>query len=857
MKKILLTLVALAVIGGCQREEPFVESDEAQGLSGPEFTAQIETFGSETKTSLSGNSMVWSSGDQLAIFQGKDIADRYQVKDNCVGSGNGTFIFDANGKGTPSVDFDANIAVYPYEDDLICTPNKVDGEVASYTITGVTIPQKQTYLPSSFPDETFFMAAITDGLKDNSLYFKYLCGVLHLQLKGTEKITSIVLSGRNNEPLSGDATITIPNEGMPSLTMCAEADNGTGTYVYRTIMLDCGEGVQLSETEATSFFITVPTSVLLTQDKVIVQEDAFKKGFYLTITDYEGKTQRIDVANTYNKISRSYIHTMPEKKVETASSTAMVCQIKGNDIYVRSRDFEEQHDIYWQLKKAHTSNNRFFNISQIWTIPTTNADNSTTGRLFWKSASDDICPIQVWGEHVGGNHGYNCVDKLTVTGHGKTDTDIGSVWTDSDKNTYVLVFVYDKNTLGVVRYNKDDEDHQKGKMESNKGVVGTSLSHKSGATNTESISIMKQEKEQLWSCSNNHVLKLYVDGVERDLSTDGVILGDRVEILAEYSVIFVPAMLEYLMDNVGKINNDNYIDEQGNFLYYQNSDDIAESYYRLSTRYQFNRNGSVSQYHTYKICKTFDVGYGGLVQSAKLPENDPKIKTDTYKISYIGDPYIYTPDTMYDYLILHDSQKNTDAGNFKMYQSTWSNSNKVPYRYYQFTTEKAEKGMCLVYDRSIGWGQNEERLKHIVVEDNGYAGRYRWDTKKMYPAFFCEGTFEAGLTFDGLASRVPLYKYDEDLTAVSWYWLDGNEFNYETRQYDNYNCDDDAIILMIDSHKAIDKEIFLPAYMNNMKIKEVLDSKNVVCEQTQLDGRKLRYNTGGADYGYLVVRLSK
>jgi hypothetical protein len=42
-----------------------------------------------------------------------------------------------------------------------------------------------------------------------------------------------------------------------------------------------------------------------------------------------------------------------------------------------------------------------------------------------------------------------------------------------------------------------------------------------------------------------------------------------------------------------------------------------------------------------------------------------------------------------------------------------------------------------------------------------------------------------------------------------------------------------------------------------MKIKEVLDSKNVVCEQTQLDGRKLRYNTGGADYGYLVVRLSK
>ena len=107
MKKILYTIVALAAIVGCQREEPFVESDEAQEQSGLEFTAQIETFVNETKTSLSGNSVVWSSGDQLAIFQGKDIADRYQVKDNCVGSGNGTFFFDANGEGTPSVEFDS------------------------------------------------------------------------------------------------------------------------------------------------------------------------------------------------------------------------------------------------------------------------------------------------------------------------------------------------------------------------------------------------------------------------------------------------------------------------------------------------------------------------------------------------------------------------------------------------------------------------------------------------------------------------------------------------------------------------------------------------------------------------------
>ena len=91
MKKILFTLVALAASVGCQREEPFVESENGQESSGPVFTAQVEAFSTETKTGLDGNSLVWSSADQLAIFQGRDIADKYQVEDESIGSRNGTF----------------------------------------------------------------------------------------------------------------------------------------------------------------------------------------------------------------------------------------------------------------------------------------------------------------------------------------------------------------------------------------------------------------------------------------------------------------------------------------------------------------------------------------------------------------------------------------------------------------------------------------------------------------------------------------------------------------------------------------------------------------------------------------------
>lgn len=793
MKKILFTLVALAASVGCQREEPFVESENGQESSGPVFTAQVEAFSTETRTGLDGNSLVWSSADQLAIFQGRDIADKYQVEDESIGSRNGTFSIVANGEGISSVDFDANIAVYPYEDNLTCTPTIVDGNVTSYTITGVTIPSVQTYVPGSFSEESFLMAAITNGLNDTGLNFKNLCGILHLQLTGTANVKSIEICGNDNEKLSGDATITISKGAAPSLEMSESA----GT----TVLLDCGEGVQLSENEETLFYITVPPT-------------AFEKGFHMVVKDVDGRIDRVATIEG-NSVGRSYIHTMPNILTET-EEPSMICYINGNYIYVRAKSFDDQNDIYWMTEKISKSYNGFFNLRSISTCPTTNADNKpTANNKLWKSTSDDICPIQVWGEHVGGNHGYNCVDKLTVPDHGKTDADIGSVWTDSGGNTYVLVFVYDANTLGVVRYN--EEMKTTGKMECKAGV-DTPLSHKSGATNTAAISVKSQSKEQLRICSNNHSLKLYVDGIEKDLNTNAIYHGDRIEFLAVYDVIFVPAMLEYLMANVGKNTKDSQHDEK-----------IQDHYYRLSTRYQFNRNGSITQYHTYTIYKTFDVGYGGLVQSGRFAENDPK------NTSYIGNPYIYTPDTIYDDLICH----NTTDTEYKMFQNTWRDSNKVPYRYFQFSDDKADKGMCLAYDRSVGWGLNEERLKHIDVKNNGYAGRYRQNTKKMYPAFFCGGGFKAGLSFDGVACRIPLRKHDEDLTAMGWYWLG------------------DDIVLMIDSHKAVDKDIFLPAYMNGMQI-EVLDrTGSVECVQSHISDRKLRYNTNGSTKDYLVLKLSK
>ena len=298
MRRILMLLL-LAV--ACQQVEPLVEPEVAEG---PEFSAQIQEFGSETKTALAyGNSVVWSAGDQLAIFQGKSVADKYQVKSDRVGTTGGTFEIVANGAGTPAATFKTNIAVYPYVENLICTPVTEDRTVVSYQITGVTVPKTQTYVAGSFPDDAFLMATLTDDLADRTLCFKNLCGALRLQLKGTMKVKSIMIQGHDSERLSGNATVTVYADGSaPSIEMLEDAGF--------TATLDCGEGVQLSEDTAEEFVVSIPPT-------------QFAKGFTVSVIGAEGTVARI-VTSKPNNVGRSYIHTMPELTVN-ANKGNLVC----------------------------------------------------------------------------------------------------------------------------------------------------------------------------------------------------------------------------------------------------------------------------------------------------------------------------------------------------------------------------------------------------------------------------------------------------------------------------------------------------------------------------------------------------
>ena len=121
------------------------------------------------------------------------------------------------------------------------------------------------------------MAAVTSSATDLSLKFKNVLGSLKLRLKGTATITSISVTGNNNEVLCGPASVTVSSTADPAITFT--------DATAKTVTLDCGNGVQLNTSTPTAFIIALPPMTMT-------------KGFTVTVTDSEGCSMEIKTINS-------------------------------------------------------------------------------------------------------------------------------------------------------------------------------------------------------------------------------------------------------------------------------------------------------------------------------------------------------------------------------------------------------------------------------------------------------------------------------------------------------------------------------------------------------------------------------
>ena len=214
--------------------------------------------------------ILWDAADKISIFNKSTLNQQYEF-DGATGENAGTFHRVPNDYFGAGNDLDYICSVYPYQESAT---------ISNSGVLTLTLPAEQTYRwiessessSSSFGSGANTMVSVTEG--GSLLKFKNVGGYLGLKFYAKDgkdvSVSSIMLTGKNMEKLSGKATMTPVIGGNPTITMAPET-------VGSSIVLNCETPVQLgtSADDATIFWMVVPPT-------------DFEQGFTVTITAPNG-----------------------------------------------------------------------------------------------------------------------------------------------------------------------------------------------------------------------------------------------------------------------------------------------------------------------------------------------------------------------------------------------------------------------------------------------------------------------------------------------------------------------------------------------------------------------------------------
>ena len=249
MKKIFISLsmLALGFMTSCQQEVLFNEASQVE--SSLEFTASLEGKAT-SRTQLSPldeeNNIYkvwWSEKDAVSVHESENSHARYIVK-NGIGTARGTFRWAGGdmiaGTENWNNDIEMFVGVYPYSDATTVEKNEKGFRI--YT----EIPTLQTFAEGSYGENALPMVSVS---KDNDFAFKNAGAIIILPLKGEATIASATLES-NAHKIAGKAIVTANKEDKWIPTI--DVTNGENKVV-----VDCGDGVELKDDEATKFFFVM------------------------------------------------------------------------------------------------------------------------------------------------------------------------------------------------------------------------------------------------------------------------------------------------------------------------------------------------------------------------------------------------------------------------------------------------------------------------------------------------------------------------------------------------------------------------------------------------------------------------
>ena len=236
MKKIYCLLAAAILAVGCTEDittDNGAVNNEAN-YEMIEVVADLE-IDEESRTTLThGGKVVWSANDAIgAVLEDGSIVE---CGAKSVDGSSATF----------SVPSNTLYAIYPYSSKTTYT----DGKLSHALVNTVALDGSAKVFGDG---QNVMVAKVSNG----KLPFKHLCGFIEVKLKGTGTVKHVALRSntRKWDALSGMAHISLNDLNEPTAVFSTDYRNANAAYnwVYATC-----DNVELSKSEATSFYFVVP-----------------------------------------------------------------------------------------------------------------------------------------------------------------------------------------------------------------------------------------------------------------------------------------------------------------------------------------------------------------------------------------------------------------------------------------------------------------------------------------------------------------------------------------------------------------------------------------------------------------------
>jgi len=231
----------------------------------------------------------WHEDDSIAVFD-RDISGIFEF-DGQTGDSNGSFSF------IDGYNMHENLlySIYPSSAFSYLYDNQIF----------FNLPSSQKYAPNGFAKNAAIMVAKSDHESYASFAFMPIVSYLKIRLHDSESsvVKKIELKNLDEGPLAGPAGVVVDDNGTYSFSMYNDSELSSDT-----IVLDCGEGVQLDG--SIDFWFVIPPITL-------------SSGFVITVTDVNGRVFEKS-SETERSFSMNTFYSMPDIECEFVSMDGLV-----------------------------------------------------------------------------------------------------------------------------------------------------------------------------------------------------------------------------------------------------------------------------------------------------------------------------------------------------------------------------------------------------------------------------------------------------------------------------------------------------------------------------------------------------